>query len=110
MDHHAEEEQRQRAEENASTILKLQEISNISCYWNSMSEMFIPTSVYESSVDLPYGVFEVLEASIILEMMKDIMGGGDMETDDIEEVEKPKPKAKKPKAAPPAKKVSHPQP
>jgi len=47
MDHHAEEEQRQRAEENASTILKLQEISNISFYWNSMSEMFIPTSVYE---------------------------------------------------------------
>jgi len=37
-----------------------------------MSEMFIPTSVYESSHDLPYGVFEVLEASIILEMMKDI--------------------------------------
>tara|TARA_B110000285_G_C15134673_1_gene626036 strand:- start:3084 stop:3362 length:279 start_codon:yes stop_codon:yes gene_type:complete len=72
MDHHAEEEQRQRAEENASTILKLQEISNISFYWNSMSEMFIPTSVYEQSVDLPYGVFEVLEASIILEMMKDI--------------------------------------
>lgn len=37
-----------------------------------MSEMFIPTSVYEQSIDLPYGVFEVLEASIILEMMKDI--------------------------------------
>lgn len=72
MDHHAEEEQRQRAEENSSTILKLQEISNISFYWNSMSEMFIPTSVYEQAVGLPYGVFELLDASIILEMMKDI--------------------------------------
>jgi len=37
-----------------------------------MSEMFIPTSVWEQCTDLPYGIFEVLEASIILEMMKDI--------------------------------------
>ena len=37
-----------------------------------MSEMFIPTSVWEQCTDLPYGIFEVIEASIILEMMKDI--------------------------------------
>ena len=37
-----------------------------------MSEMFIPTSVWEQSLNLQYGVFEILDASTILEMMKDI--------------------------------------
>ena len=39
---------------------------------NSQSEMFIPTSVWDQSQDNKYGIFEVLEASILLEMMKDI--------------------------------------
>jgi hypothetical protein len=37
-----------------------------------MSEMFIPNSVWEQSVDLKYGIFELIEADIIHEMMKDI--------------------------------------
>ena len=37
-----------------------------------MSEMFIPTSVWDQSYDLRYGVFELIEADIILQMMKDI--------------------------------------
>ena len=57
---------------NSSTIVKLQEIKNISVYWNSESEMFIPTSVWEQSMGLTYGVFELIEADIIHEMMKDI--------------------------------------
>jgi hypothetical protein len=52
--------------------VKLQEIKNISVYWNSDSEMFVPTSVWEQSQDLTYGVFELIEADIIHEMMKDI--------------------------------------
>ena len=52
--------------------MKLQEFSNISFYWNSMSEMFIPSSVYDQSHDLPYGVFEIIEADVIFGMMKDI--------------------------------------
>jgi hypothetical protein len=37
-----------------------------------MSEMYIPTSVYDQSIDLTYGIFELIEADMILEMMKDI--------------------------------------
>ena len=44
----------------------------MSFYWNSESETFIPNSVWESSLDLHYGVFELIEADIIHEMMKDI--------------------------------------
>lgn len=52
--------------------MKLQEVKNISIYWNSESEMFVPTSVWEQSAGLTYGVFELIEADIIHEMMKDI--------------------------------------
>ena len=37
-----------------------------------MSEMFIPTSVWDQSHDLNYGVFELIEADMVLQMMKDI--------------------------------------
>lgn len=37
-----------------------------------MSEMFIPTSVYEQARQLNYGVFELIDAATIHEMMKDI--------------------------------------
>ena len=37
-----------------------------------MSEMFIPTSVWDSCKGNKYGVFEVIEAELVLEMMKDI--------------------------------------
>lgn len=36
-----------------------------------MSEMFIPTSVWDQSYDLEYGIFELIEADTIHEMMKD---------------------------------------
>lgn len=65
FDNHEEEEQRQRAEENSSTILKLLEVKNVSLYWNSMSEMFIPTSVWQQSLGLEFGVFELIEADMI---------------------------------------------
>jgi hypothetical protein len=48
------------------------EIKNISLYWNSMSEMFIPTSVWDQSFDNLYGIFEFIEADLVHEMMKDI--------------------------------------
>ena len=37
-----------------------------------MSEMFIPTSVYDQSHDFQYGIFELIEADIVLGMMKDV--------------------------------------
>ena len=57
---------------NNSTVVKLQEIADVSIYWNSKSEMFIPTSVWDQSVHLQYGIFETMGADIVLEMMKDI--------------------------------------
>lgn len=65
--------QQEKAEqkENSSTIVKLQEIRGLSIYWNTMSEMFVPTSVWDQSYELPYGIFELIEADIILQMMKD---------------------------------------
>ena len=36
-----------------------------------MSEMFIPTSVWDQSHELEYGIFELIQADMILEMMKD---------------------------------------
>ena len=64
-------EQKERVS-NSSTIVKLQELKDLSLYWNSMSEMFIPTSVYDQSTDLRYGIFELIEADMILTMMQDI--------------------------------------
>jgi hypothetical protein len=52
--------------------VKIQEIKNISFYWNSMSEMFIPRSVWQQSTDFKYGVFELIEADLVHQMMKDI--------------------------------------
>ena len=52
--------------------MKLQEIKNISLYWNSISEMFIPMSVWEQSIGMEYGVFEFIEADMIHYFMKDI--------------------------------------
>lgn len=37
-----------------------------------MSEMYIPSSVWDASLDCRYGVFELIEADIILQMMKDV--------------------------------------
>jgi hypothetical protein len=50
----------------------MQEIKNISLYWNSMSEMFIPTSVWDQSFGEQYGIFEFIDADLVHEMMKDI--------------------------------------
>ena len=58
--------------ENSSTIVKIQELQDISVYWNSFSEMYIPTSVWDQSRKLKYGIFEVMDATLILEMMKDM--------------------------------------
>ena len=67
-----EDEEKRQSKDNSSTIIKLQEFKNISFYWNSMSEMFIPNSVWEQSINMQYGVFELIDASMIHEMMKDM--------------------------------------
>lgn len=75
LDTHEEEETRQRNAENSSTIVKMLEVKNIAIYWNSMSEQFVPTSVWDASHDFQYGVFELIPADTIYDMMKDIFSG-----------------------------------
>ena len=48
------------------------EIQQVSFYWNSMSEMFVPTSVWDQSFNNTYGVFELIDADMLHDMMKDI--------------------------------------
>ena len=36
-----------------------------------MSEMFIPTSVWDQAHQFEYGILELIEADMILSMMKD---------------------------------------
>ena len=52
------------------------EVKNISVYWNSMSQMYIPTSVWESANQFKYGVFELIDADTIHGMMKDVFEHG----------------------------------
>lgn len=56
---------------NPSTIIKLIEVSGITVYWNSLSEMFIPNSVWETSKEFKYGIFELIDADFLHTMMKD---------------------------------------
>ena len=44
-------------------------VKNIRVYWNSLSEMIIPTSVYDQTKDLKFQIFEAIEASFIRDMM-----------------------------------------
>ena len=44
-------------------------VKNVKMYWNSMSEMFVPTSLYEQTRDLKYQIFEAMEASFLREIM-----------------------------------------
>jgi hypothetical protein len=54
---------------NSSTKNKELNIKNIKAYWNSMSEMFVPTSVYEQTRNLKYQIFEAMDASFLKEIM-----------------------------------------
>jgi hypothetical protein len=48
------------------------EIVKTSLYWNSLSETFIPHAVWEESKNLKYGIFEMIDADTVYEMMNDI--------------------------------------
>lgn len=57
---------------NLSSIVKMQQIQDVGVYWNSKSEMIVPTSIWESSEHLEFGVFELIDADTIQSLMKDI--------------------------------------
>lgn len=40
-------------------------------YWNSLSEMFVPTSLWEQTRSLKYQIFEAMDASFLKEIMID---------------------------------------
>lgn len=45
------------------------EIKNSRVYWNSMSETFIPTSLWEQTKDLEQRIFEAIAADDLFELM-----------------------------------------
>ena len=47
--------------QNPATVLKDVVVKNIRVYWNSMSEMFVPTSLWEQTRHLKYQIFEAMD-------------------------------------------------
>ena len=54
---------------NSKTVIKELAVKNIQVYWNSMSEMFVPTSLWEQTRDLKYQIFDAMDASFLKEIM-----------------------------------------
>lgn len=52
-----------------NTVIKELAVRNIKLYWNSMSEVFIPTSLWEQTRGLKYQIFEAMDASFLKEIM-----------------------------------------
>lgn len=66
------EQEKIERQQNLSSIVKMQEIKDVSIYWNSKSEMIVPNTIWESSDHSKFGVFEVIDADTIQSLMKDI--------------------------------------
>ena len=47
----------------ANLVDKRMEVRGARMYWNSMSEMYIPQTLWESTKDLKYQIFEAMDAS-----------------------------------------------
>ena len=50
-------------------LLKELEISKVRVYWNSMSEMFIPYSLWDANRELEFQIFEAMPADSLREIM-----------------------------------------
>ena len=50
-------------------LLKDLEVGNLRIYWNSMSEMFIPFSLWEANRELEFQIFEAMPADSLREIM-----------------------------------------
>jgi hypothetical protein len=60
------------ASQPENTVIKKFQIKNIKMYWNSMSESFIPTSLWEQTRNNPdLQLFEAMDASFLRDMMHD---------------------------------------
>lgn len=52
-------------------MIKELSVKNIKLYWNSMSEIFIPTSLWEQTRHGQYQIFEAMDASFLKDIMVD---------------------------------------
>lgn len=53
-----------------SSLLKNLTVRGLRVYWNSLSEMFVPTSLWEQTRELKYQIFEALDAQQLIELMQ----------------------------------------
>ena len=44
-------------------------MKNVRVYWNCLSEMYIPTSLWESTRHMKYQIFEAMDAQQLNELM-----------------------------------------
>ena len=44
-------------------------LTGVRFYWNCLSEMYIPTSLWESTRHMKYQIFEAMDAQSLNEMM-----------------------------------------
>ncbi|CAI2370193.1 unnamed protein product [Moneuplotes crassus] len=56
-------------DEEGDIVSKILDAKNIRSYWNSMSETFIPTSLWEQTKDLDNRIFEAIAADDLFELM-----------------------------------------
>jgi hypothetical protein len=53
----------------SNQLLKELKLSGVSFYWNCLSEMYIPSSLWESTRHMKYQIFEAMDAQQLNEMM-----------------------------------------
>jgi hypothetical protein len=54
---------------NSGLVEKLIDVFHARIYWNSMSETFVPTSLWEQTKDLEFRIFEAIAADDLYELM-----------------------------------------
>ena len=59
----------ERGKKITNAVLKDLKASGARVYWNCLSEMYIPTSLWESTRSLKYQIFEAMDASQLNELM-----------------------------------------
>eukprot|EP00357_Protocruzia_adherens_P031598 CAMPEP_0115040288 /NCGR_PEP_ID=MMETSP0216-20121206/44698_1 /TAXON_ID=223996 /ORGANISM="Protocruzia adherens, Strain Boccale" /LENGTH=1397 /DNA_ID=CAMNT_0002421417 /DNA_START=274 /DNA_END=4467 /DNA_ORIENTATION=- len=64
--------------DKSNLILKTMHMKNVHIYWDSMSEMYVPRSLYEATIESPLGIFEAFPVEDIKELLlKDIIKAGE---------------------------------
>ena len=59
----------ERGKQISNALLKDLKATGVRVYWNCLSEMYIPTSLWEQTRSLKYQIFEAMDAAQLNELM-----------------------------------------